>query len=135
LPAVISLYAANTVDGGQIMSISPTDSRHGAVIRRASRAQSTYRSVSSAAGTRSTWWARNSATSIYGGSGASVMPRRMSQRNGTSAWQTATSSGISAAAASASPPPWLIPVTATRAAPASAQAVSTARTASLNRRV
>ena len=41
LPAVISLYAANTVDGGQIPSISPTLSRRRAVIRRASRAQST----------------------------------------------------------------------------------------------
>ena len=39
--AVISLYAANTVDGGQIVSISPTLSRHWAVIRRASSAQST----------------------------------------------------------------------------------------------
>ena len=48
---------------------------------------------------------------------------------------TATSSGTRAAAASESPPPWLTPVTATRVAPASAQAVSTARTASVNRRV
>ena len=66
---------------------------------------------------------------------SSVIARWMSHRNGTSAWHTATRSGTSAAAASDSPPPWLTPVTATRAAPVSAQAVSTARTASVNRRV
>ena len=36
----------------------------------------------------------------------------MSHRNGTSAWHTRTTSGCSAAAASASAPPWLPPVTA-----------------------
>src|ERR1700685_4677639 len=93
LPAVISLYAANTVDGGQIVSISPTLSRQRAVIRRASSAQSTYRRVSRAAGIRSTLWARNSGTSVYGASGASVMARWMSHRKGASAWQTATAWG------------------------------------------
>ena len=64
LPALISLYAANTVDGGQIVSIKPTLSRQRAVIRRASSAQSTYRRVFSAAGIRSTLCARNWATSV-----------------------------------------------------------------------
>src|SRR4029077_13561618 len=101
LPALISLYAANTVDGGQIVSIRPTLSRQRAVIRRASNAQSTYRKVASAAGIRSTLCARNSGISVYGTSGASVMPRWMSHRNGTSAWHTATACGTSAAVAHA----------------------------------
>jgi len=62
--AVISLYAANTVDGGQMPSIRPVLSRHSALIRRASSAQSTYRSVSSAAGMRSMFCARKSGTSV-----------------------------------------------------------------------
>ena len=48
LSAVISLYAAKTVDGGQMSSISPTLTSVVAVIRRASSAQSMYRSVFSA---------------------------------------------------------------------------------------
>ena len=68
-------------------------------------------------------------------SGASVMARWMSHRNGTSAWHTATACGTSAAVASASPPPWLMPLTATRGAPASSLAASTASTASVNKRV
>jgi hypothetical protein len=64
LPEEISLKAANTVDGGQIVSIRPTLSRHSALMWRASSAQSTYRSVSSAAGIRSTLCARNSGTSV-----------------------------------------------------------------------
>ena len=80
-----------------------------------------------------TFSARNSGISVYGARGARVIARWMSHRNGTSAWHTLTASRCSAAAASASPPPWLPPVTATVApAPASSSAVSTARAASVN---
>ena len=79
---------------------------------------------------------RNCGISVYGACGASVIARWMSHRNGTSAWQTRTASGCSAAAARARAPPWLPPVTATASAPeASSSAVSTARTASVNIRV
>ena len=40
LSAVISLHAANTIEGGQMPSIRPVLSSHSAVIRRASSAQS-----------------------------------------------------------------------------------------------
>jgi hypothetical protein len=46
LSAVISLYAAKAVDGGQITSIRPADSRQGAVILRASSEHSTYQATS-----------------------------------------------------------------------------------------
>jgi len=50
-------------------------------------------------------WAQELGISLYGAPGASVMPRWMSHRNGTSAWHIATACGTSAAVASASPPP------------------------------
>ena len=56
-------------------SISPTESRHVAVIRRASSAQSTYRSVLSATSISATFSARNSGISVYGACGASVIAR------------------------------------------------------------
>ncbi|HEY0937144.1 MAG TPA: hypothetical protein VGD91_25820 [Trebonia sp.] len=62
----------------------------------------------------------------------------MSHRNGTWAWHTRTTSLRSAAAASASAPPWLPPVTAIRGdapEPASSSAASTASAASVNSRV
>ena len=85
-----------------------------------------------AALSRSTFWARNSATSAYGIAGDKVTARWMSQRNGTSAWQAVTRSPSSAAEASARAPPWLAPLTAILelSTPSSSAAVSTARTAS-----
>src|SRR5699024_4332236 len=61
--------------------------------------------------------------------------RRMWVRNGTLVSRASTS-GTRPAAPSASPPPWLLPVTAMRpSAPGSARAASTARAASVSRRV
>ena len=135
---MISLYAAKTVDGGQMSSIRPTLTSVVAVILRASSAQSTYRSVFSAGSMSSVFSARNSGISVYGACGASVIARWMSHRNGTSAWQTPDHvraqrrrgererTALAAAGHRDG---------GARRAPASSSAVSIARTASVNSRV
>jgi hypothetical protein len=103
-----------------------------AVIRLASSAQSTYRNVSRAAGTSASCCARKSLISVYGGVPPILIARCRSHRNGTSEWHTFTLPARNAAAARASAPPWLPPVTAMRAgsAPGSSATTSTARAAS-----
>ena len=136
LADMISLYAANTVDGGQVSSIRPTLSRQVARIRRARSAQSKYRSVSERFRHGVDVLGQEVRDLAVGVLDDSPTARWMSHRNGTSAWHTETRSGRRAAAAEARPPPWLAPATAIRVGsiPSSAAATSTARAASVNSR-
>ena len=59
-------------------SIRLTLARVGAVMRRASRAQSIYRSVFSTVSMSSVLWLRNSGISVYGACGAMVIARTSS---------------------------------------------------------
>ena len=117
------------------MSINATPNRAGAVAVRPRIAASTYESVRSTWATRSRWTLRYVAIWTYGCVSTRRIARGKSLRNGTSGI-AASRSGTRPATAIASPPPWLPPITATRAGSTAGwtRIASTARTASVMRR-
>src|SRR5665213_2049614 len=126
-----ALYAANTVDGGQIGSRSATENNPDADARAAIDTPSKYDSTAKTCSMRSRCVCKYRTNSPYGLPSVTDTARRKLHRNGTSGI-AATRSWHNAAAAIVMPPPWLPPATAIRAGSIKEceRAASTARTAS-----